>query len=270
MSTPHFEQASDVEKGHCHGLSIDTASLSIGSPVQRASNDPLSPTFGATYSPVTLPTSLNSISNLNLGSGPSIHQLTSPTIPHLSLDGAAATTAQGLVVSSPLAVVIPTLPHTTSDSTEAPPSSDDEKKDVKVEVRPAASEEKFTEVQLKEKPEVQHVEITKPSDPAPPPIVVSNWVKFVLFFNCYRYVWLFPGHNTALLSRTFCSRFFTVVVTLNAVGIIMAALDRFPYAENNTGALILGNLCTAVLVSVTKTLACNDADISIDAQRNIW
>jgi hypothetical protein len=35
---------------------------------------------------------------------------------------------------------------------------------------------------------------------------------------------------------------------LNLAGIIMAALGRFPYAENHLGALVLGNLLMAILM----------------------
>ncbi|KAK4447143.1 hypothetical protein QBC34DRAFT_468466 [Podospora aff. communis PSN243] len=58
---------------------------------------------------------------------------------------------------------------------------------------------------------------------------VSKWVLFKLWFNTYR-------------------KFFTFVVSLNVVGIVLAALGRFPYAENHLGALVLGNLLCAVLM----------------------
>ncbi|KFY47877.1 hypothetical protein V495_01764 [Pseudogymnoascus sp. VKM F-4514 (FW-929)] len=57
---------------------------------------------------------------------------------------------------------------------------------------------------------------------------ISQWIVFQLWFNTYR-------------------KFFTVVTLLNLTGIVMAALDRFPYAENHLGALVLGNLLCAIL-----------------------
>jgi hypothetical protein len=57
---------------------------------------------------------------------------------------------------------------------------------------------------------------------------ISRWVLFDLWFNTYR-------------------KLFTLVVSLNLVGIIMAALGRFTYAEDHLGALVLGNLLSAVL-----------------------
>jgi hypothetical protein len=68
------------------------------------------------------------------------------------------------------------------------------------------------------------VEKPKPIKPK-----ISRWILFELWFNVYR-------------------RFFTVVVSLNITGIVMAALGRFPYAENHLGALVLGNLLCAILM----------------------
>lgn len=65
--------------------------------------------------------------------------------------------------------------------------------------------------------------------PVPPKRKASRWVLFQLWFNTYR-------------------KFFTFVTLLNLAGIIMAALDRFPYAENHLGALVLGNLLCAILM----------------------
>ena len=66
--------------------------------------------------------------------------------------------------------------------------------------------------------------------PAPPPKPkVSRWIAFELWFNVYK-------------------RFFVLVVSLNLVGIVLAALGRFTYAENHLGALVLGNLLCAILM----------------------
>lgn len=65
--------------------------------------------------------------------------------------------------------------------------------------------------------------------PASPKRQVSRWILFQLWFNTYR-------------------KFFTFVVILNIVGIILAALGRWSYADNHLGALVLGNLLAAILM----------------------
>lgn len=65
--------------------------------------------------------------------------------------------------------------------------------------------------------------------PAPPKRKISRWILFELWFNTYR-------------------KFFTFVTLLNLTGIILAAVGRFPYAENHLGALVLGNLLCAILM----------------------
>jgi hypothetical protein len=74
----------------------------------------------------------------------------------------------------------------------------------------------------------------KPETPKPK---ISRWVLFNLWFNTYK-------------------KFFTFVTLLNATGIVMAALNRFPYAENHLGALVLGNLLMAVLMRNELFLRC--------------
>ncbi|KAF1961009.1 hypothetical protein CC80DRAFT_523216 [Byssothecium circinans] len=70
--------------------------------------------------------------------------------------------------------------------------------------------------------------------PTPPPGAkpkkrkISRWILVQLWFNTYR-------------------KFFTFVTLLNLSGIILAALGRFPYAENHLGALVLGNLLCAIM-----------------------
>ncbi|KAL2753549.1 hypothetical protein ACRALDRAFT_1035914 [Sodiomyces alcalophilus JCM 7366] len=77
---------------------------------------------------------------------------------------------------------------------------------------------------------------TKPLEPSPPvkkpqrpKPKVSRWVRFRFWYNTYR-------------------QFFTFITLLNLVGIIMAAVGRFPYAVNHLGALVLGNLLCAILM----------------------
>ncbi|KAF2439253.1 hypothetical protein P171DRAFT_397655 [Karstenula rhodostoma CBS 690.94] len=72
---------------------------------------------------------------------------------------------------------------------------------------------------------VIEVVVKKPNPPKP---MISKWILVDLWFNTYR-------------------KFFTLVTLLNMTGIILAALGRFPYAENHLGALVLGNLLCAIL-----------------------
>ncbi|KAK4663409.1 hypothetical protein QC763_000030 [Podospora pseudopauciseta] len=65
--------------------------------------------------------------------------------------------------------------------------------------------------------------------PAKPKRKVSRWILFQLWYNTYR-------------------KFFTIVVTLNLIGILMAAIGKFEYATNHLGALVLGNLLMAILM----------------------
>ncbi|KAF3356240.1 hypothetical protein VDGD_08117 [Verticillium dahliae] len=69
----------------------------------------------------------------------------------------------------------------------------------------------------------------KPTTTVQPRPKPSRWILFQLWFSTYR-------------------KFFTFIVALNLTGIILAILGRFPYAENHLGALLLGNLLTAVLM----------------------
>ncbi|EUC53982.1 non-ribosomal peptide synthetase-like protein [Rhizoctonia solani AG-3 Rhs1AP] len=65
---------------------------------------------------------------------------------------------------------------------------------------------------------------------AKPSNVEANlWIRFNLFFNTYR-------------------KFYTFVVTLNGIGLILAGIGRFEYATNHSGALVLGNLLCAVMM----------------------
>lgn len=92
--------------------------------------------------------------------------------------------------------------------------------------------------QLSEKEKTESGELVKPEPvaapaapkpkPAPKP-KASKWIRFQLWFNTYR-------------------KFFTLIIILNAVGIIFAARGQFKYAENHIGALVLGNLLASIMV----------------------
>ncbi|KAJ3524798.1 hypothetical protein NM688_g8500 [Phlebia brevispora] len=55
----------------------------------------------------------------------------------------------------------------------------------------------------------------------------SPWVRFRVWYNPYRML-------------------FTLSFTLNMVGILLAGLHRFPYAEKHGAAIALGNIMAAV------------------------
>lgn len=65
--------------------------------------------------------------------------------------------------------------------------------------------------------------------PKLPPLDIRKRTKFVLWFNVYR-------------------RFFTFCVTLNGICLVLAVLDKFPYARDHLGSLVLGNLFMAILI----------------------
>ena len=46
----------------------------------------------------------------------------------------------------------------------------------------------------------------------------------------------------------FLRKFFTFIVTINAIGIGFAAAGRWPYAVRYSGAMVLGNLFCAILM----------------------
>ncbi|EMD33120.1 hypothetical protein CERSUDRAFT_87441 [Gelatoporia subvermispora B] len=58
---------------------------------------------------------------------------------------------------------------------------------------------------------------------------LSRWLRFQLWFNTYR-------------------KFFTFVVTLNGIGLLLAALNVWKYPRQYTGAFVLGNLLFAILM----------------------
>ncbi|KAJ3838878.1 hypothetical protein F5878DRAFT_660803 [Lentinula raphanica] len=79
----------------------------------------------------------------------------------------------------------------------------------------------------------KEVVISKPPPPPSPPKParrkVSKWILFQLWFNTYR-------------------KFYTLTVTLNVVGLVLAATGVWNYPRHYTSAFILGNLQTALLV----------------------
>ncbi|KAF8714565.1 hypothetical protein RHS03_00342, partial [Rhizoctonia solani] len=89
------------------------------------------------------------------------------------------------------------------------------------------------------KPSIQDIEKStneKPSAvsaPAPKPkprfVPASRWIRFQLWFNTYR-------------------KFFTFIILFELAGMITAGLGRFPYAHENTGGIVIGNILAGVVV----------------------
>ncbi|KAG8741962.1 hypothetical protein FRC10_002228 [Ceratobasidium sp. 414] len=69
------------------------------------------------------------------------------------------------------------------------------------------------------------------SAPKPKPrfVPASRWIRFQLWFNTYR-------------------KFFTFVVLFELAGMITAGLGHFPYARENTGGFVIGNILAGVVV----------------------
>lgn len=64
----------------------------------------------------------------------------------------------------------------------------------------------------------------KPSFPR-----ASRWIRFQLWFNTYR-------------------KFYTIVFTLNSIGLLLAIIGTWTYPRQYTGAFVLGNLLVAILM----------------------
>ncbi|EJD44884.1 hypothetical protein AURDEDRAFT_166067 [Auricularia subglabra TFB-10046 SS5] len=69
----------------------------------------------------------------------------------------------------------------------------------------------------------------QPAAKRPPPPRAPAWIRFRLWFNTYR-------------------KFFTFIVTLNLVGVVLAASGHWQYAVDHIAALVLGNLLFAILM----------------------
>ncbi|KAF8751235.1 hypothetical protein RHS01_08629 [Rhizoctonia solani] len=189
----------------------------------QGSSDPLSPNFGGgDFIPPT-----------QVGSGKGIEESSdsSSLVPQAKISALELeSSSPGLRAGPPPAFEsekssptseLPTLPYQETQSTETttPPS-------------PTASLAPV-EKEPNEKA-IQGSIVPAPPKPAqakskPPNIEASLWIRFNLFFNTYR-------------------KFYTFVVTLNGIGIVLAGIGRFEYAVNHSGALVLGNLLCAVMM----------------------
>ncbi|KAJ1305452.1 hypothetical protein OPQ81_000462 [Rhizoctonia solani] len=193
----------------------------------HGSSDPLSPTFGGgefipptqagnstdtdgSFNPPSL-VSQAKISALNLESStPSF-----PTSPPPAFESEKASPTSEL----------PNLPYHQTPSTQTIAPSSPTVSLGPVEKAPSEKVIQGSVVPASPKP----APVTGKSKAKPPEIEASLWIRFNLFFNTYR-------------------KFYTFVVTLNGIGLILAGIGRFEYAVNHSGALVLGNLLCAVMM----------------------
>ncbi|KAF7799898.1 hypothetical protein EIP86_011140 [Pleurotus ostreatoroseus] len=76
---------------------------------------------------------------------------------------------------------------------------------------------------------------------------INWWQRIQLWFNTYRYV----PHDMQLgylTSSVYHRKFYTIVCTVNGVGLFLAAINVWQYPRQYTGAFVLGNLVTAILM----------------------
>ncbi|KAF8233328.1 hypothetical protein L208DRAFT_899095 [Tricholoma matsutake] len=73
------------------------------------------------------------------------------------------------------------------------------------------------------------VPFATPSVEKPSRRKVSPWIRFQLWFNTYR-------------------KFFVFVISINLIGLGLAAGGKWPYARRYSGACVLGNLLVAILM----------------------
>ncbi|KAG8793830.1 hypothetical protein FRC12_001460 [Ceratobasidium sp. 428] len=209
-----------------HSPAQDLADVERG---LQGSSDPLSPTFGGAY---MSPTQAVTGSGYVTPSGPAV----SP--PLVSQAGISALNLDGSTV------ILPDTPPPPFDSSKPSPAAELPVLEYTQDDRNQTAVDLVRKVSLglvEKAPSEKVIQgsvvpaETKSAPPAakpkskPPQIEASLWIRFNLFFNTYR-------------------KFFTLVITLNAVGIIMAGIGKFQYAINHSGALVLGNLLCAVMM----------------------
>jgi hypothetical protein len=121
---------------------------------------------------------------------------------------------------------------------------------------PGSIDEKVVDVDVgkAKSPVVISSEVVPISNAAPSksPAKVSKWILWTLWFNTYRSVSECQSCRLAvfliLLPVPLSRKLFTFVVTLNMVGLVLAASGHFPYALRWTSAMALGNLNFAILM----------------------
>jgi hypothetical protein len=114
---------------------------------------------------------------------------------------------------------------------------------------PTAEEKAVTLVTEKAAATVPTAQPKPAAKPGPKWKRASRWIRFKIWYNTYRSV----AGGTAQVSRAAeltrsCRKFFTFVLTLNVVGLILAISGKWTYPVHYPSAVILGNLWVAILV----------------------
>jgi hypothetical protein len=83
--------------------------------------------------------------------------------------------------------------------------------------------------------------------PEPRKARAARWIRFQLWFNTYRCVEINKRDRSLSLTIIF-SKFFTFVLTMNLIGMVLAADGRWSYPRRYSAGCVLGNLLAAILV----------------------
>ncbi|KAG9119303.1 hypothetical protein FRC07_005729, partial [Ceratobasidium sp. 392] len=207
-----------------HSPAPDLADVERG---LQGSSDPLSPTFGGAYvSPTQAVAGSGYITPGGTAASPVF--VSQAGISALNLDGSTP-----VLPSSPPPPFDSSKPSPTTELpileySQADPNQTAVDLVRKVSLGPVEKSLNEKVIQGSVVPAEPKPAAAKPKS-KPPQIEASLWIRFNLFFNTYR-------------------KFYTLVVTLNAVGLVMAGVGKFQYAANHSGALVLGNLLCAVMM----------------------
>ncbi|QRV78348.1 nonribosomal peptide synthetase [Ceratobasidium sp. AG-Ba] len=213
---PAAGSSSSDHAGVNYSHNLDASAAENG---YSGSNDPLSPTFGATsptlgLSPSGSPTmGTFSLYDIGMARNPirddDAGTLVSPTParlplpPPIDLDKVTAKLTNKEVFANTGLVFKPEPPATKPEDSAAAKVAEKRPKGI-------------LDVFRKDKPKPRYVPETR-------------WIRFQLWFNTYR-------------------KFFTFIVIFQLIGMILAGTHHFPYARKNTGGIIVGNIMAAVIV----------------------
>jgi hypothetical protein len=90
---------------------------------------------------------------------------------------------------------------------------------------------------------------TKPSKPpAKPKKMVPLWIIWTLWFNTYRYIASNATKADRYLALLFIRKFFTFCFGFNMIILTLAASGHFPYGIKYSGAIVVANFNTAILM----------------------
>ena len=96
--------------------------------------------------------------------------------------------------------------------------------------------------------EIIHVKNRVPESSMNPAGRIGGNIIFKLWFNTYRYVAYTANVIVYFEGLLPIRKFFLVAVLLNLAGIFLAAIGKWQYPRQYTGAFVLGNLQAAILI----------------------